>query len=359
MATKTQPDDKKTDDHGIERAREDDPGVVDKVRDKAPVVDHAMRMQDRFASEGGNQFSAGITYFSVLALFPLAMLVFATLATVLANRPDLLTQVQDQISGGLPGEIGDLVNTLIDQAIAQRGAVFGVGALTALWSGLGWMTNLRAGVSAMWKMDPNEGGNFVVKKLRDLVALIGLLLALILAFGVTAIGSSGLTRDVLEWLGVDGFPGMGFVIFLAGLIIGVLANFLVMLWIVFMLPRTKVPRRSGVQAAAIGALIFEVIKQLSTVIFSSALNNPAGAIFGPVIGLMIALYLIWRVVMYVVAWSATTEESLEVTPSKAPDPAIIHVRHEVREGPKGSSALGAGAALGALGAGLFAWLRRK
>ena len=343
MATKTQPDDKKTDDHGIERAREDDPGVVDKVRDKAPVVDHAMRMQDRFASEGGNQFSAGITYFSVLALFPLAMLV----------------DVQDQISGGLPGEIGDLVNTLIDQAIAQRGAVFGVGALTALWSGLGWMTNLRAGVSAMWKMDPNEGGNFVVKKLRDLVALIGLLLALILAFGVTAIGSSGLTRDALEWLGVDGFPGMGVVIFLAGLILGVLANFLVMLWIVFMLPRTKVPRRSGVQAAAIGALIFEVIKQLSTVIFSSALNNPAGAIFGPVIGLMIALYLIWRVVMYVVAWSATTEESLEVTPSKAPDPAIIRVRHEVREGPKGSSALGAGAALGALGAGLFAWLRRK
>lgn len=359
MATSTQPDDRETDHYGMERARADDPGVVDKVREKSPLVDHAMRMQDRFASEGGNQYSAGVTYFSVLALFPLAMLLFATLATILANRPELLTQVQEEISGGLPGEIGGLVNTVIDQAIAQRGAVFGIGALTALWSGLSWMTNLRAGVSAMWKMDPTEGGNFVVKKLRDLIALLGLLLALMLAFAVTAVGSSSFTRDILAWLGIDGFPGMSFVIFLAGLLLGTLANFLVMAWLVFALPRTKVPRRSGVQAALLGAVVFEAIKQLSTLMFSSAVNNPAGAIFGPVIGLMVVMYLVWRVVMYVVAWSATTEESLRATPAEAPDPAVIRVRHEVREGPSAAPVLGVGALLGAVGAGLFAWLRRR
>lgn len=359
MATQTQPDERYTDSYGIERANADEPGMVDKVRDKAPVVDHAMRMQDRFASEGGNQFSAGITYFSVMSIFPLAMLLFAGLATLLAARPDLMDQIQQQIANSVPGEVGELVNDIVDQAIESRGAVAGVGALTALWSGLGWMNNLRAGVSAMWLVAPNDGGNFVMKKIKDLFALIGLLLALILAFAVTAIGSSSLTRDILEMLGIDGFPGMSLVIFLVGLLVGILANFLVMSWILLVLPRTKVPRKSGLQAALAGAVIFEVIKQLSTVIFGALLGNPAGAIFGPVIGIMLIFYLVWRVVMYLSAWAATTEEALAETPSQAPDPAVIHIRNDVRQGPEPTVLVGAGAAIGALGAGLLAWTRRS
>lgn len=359
MATRSTPDSRYTDDYGIERNNADEPSPVDKVRERAPVVDHIMRMLARFGSEGGNQFSAGITYFSVMAIFPLAMITFAALAFVLVSRPDLLQQIQDQIAGSLPQDIGSTVNQVIDQAIEQRGAVAGIGGLTALWSGLGWMNNLRAGVSAMWRIDPNAGGNFVVKKLADLVALIGMLLALIIAFGVTAIGSSGLTRQVLEWVGIEGFPGMSYVIFAVGLLVGILANFLVFLWILMALPRTKVPRRSGMQAAFIGALIFEVIKQLSTVIFGALLGNPAGAVFGPVIGLMLIFYLVWRVVLYLSAWAATTRESLDATPTPAPEPAIIKVRNEVSEQPNTGALVGAGAALGALGAGAIALLTRN
>lgn len=359
MATRTKPDSRYTDKFGVERVRDDEPGAVDKVRDNHPVVDHAMRMNERFASEGGNQFSAGITYFSVMAIIPLAMLTFASMAFLLAARPELLQQVQDQISSGLPDDIAPMVNDIINQAIEQRGAVAGIGGLTALWSGLGWMNNLRAGVSAMWLIDANAGGSFLVKKLKDLIALIGLLLALIVAFAVTAIGSSGLTRDVLAWLGVDGFPGMTWVIFGVGLLLGLLANFLVFAWMLTALPRTKVPRKSGLQAALIGAVLFEVIKQLSTLIFGALLGNPAGAVFGPVIGLMLIFYLIWRIVLYLSAWAATTEESLKMTPTNAPGPAVIHVRSEVNEQPNTGAMLGVGAALGAAGAGLAAVLTKR
>ena len=84
MSTTTQSSSKKTDHYGIERANADDPGAIDKVRRKSPFVDHLMRMQERYAAEGGNQFSAGITYYSVLSIFPLAMLLVATIAAVLA-----------------------------------------------------------------------------------------------------------------------------------------------------------------------------------------------------------------------------------------------------------------------------------
>ena len=182
---------------------------------------------------------------------------------------------------------------------------------------------------------------------------------MIIAFGVTAAGSSGLTQKIFEQVGIDSFPGMDAVIVLAGIVIGLIANFLVFWWMVAFLPRTKVPTKSGLIGAAIGAVAFELIKQLSTVIMSSAAGNPAGAVFGPVIVLMVVMYLIWRVVLYVSAWMATTHESLELLEPPVPDQAVIRVRTEVKQGPNAGVALGAGAALGAAAAGAWALLRRK
>lgn len=359
MAATTTPSKKRTDDYGIERSHQDEPGALEKAREKSPFFDHIMRMQDRYGSEGGNQFAAGITYYSVLAIFPIFMLVVAVAATVLASSPDLFDRVREQITNSVEGGVGDTLTELLETAVAQRGAMYGVGGLTTLWSGLGWMNNLRVGISAMWGIDANEGGNFFAKKFNDLIGLIGLLVALIIAFGVTAAGTSGLTQKVFEWLRLESFPGMDFIVFFAGLAIGLLANFLVMWWLIMILPRTKVPTRSGLIGAAIGAVALELLKQLSTVIMSSAAGNPAGAVFGPVIVLMIVMYLLWRIVLYVSAWTATTEESLAKEVPDAPEPAIIRVRNEVKKGPSTSATLGAGAAIGAVGAGLVAALFRR
>ena len=69
--------------------------------------------------------------------------------------------------------------------------------------------------------------------------------------------------------------------FFSGLLLGLIANFIVMWWMIMILPRTKVPKKSGLIGAAIGAVAFELLKQLSTLIMSSATGSPAGAVFGP------------------------------------------------------------------------------
>ena len=280
--------------------------MEDKLERKAPAAAHLMRMQERFAEQGGNQFAAGITYFSVLAIFPLAMLLFAAAGFFLNARPELMQQIQDQITQNLEGDLGDLVNSILEAAIDQRGAVAGVGLLTTLWSGLNWMNHLRAGVTTMWGLDANEGGNFVVKKLRDLLGLIGLIALLLLAFGVTAIGVSGWTSQVMEYFGLGDFPGSRALVWFVGFLVSVLASFLVMLWVVMYMPRTKVPVKSGLKGALLGAIIFALIQQFAGLIIGSATGNPAGAVFGPIISLMVVLYLVWRVVLYVSAWTATT-----------------------------------------------------
>ncbi len=361
MATRTTPDEQNTDEYGIERINEDELGFVDKMREKHEWFDHVMRMNERFSSKGGNQLSAGITYFSVLSIFPLAMLSFAVMGFILAGNPELLDRVQSEVSGALEGEVGNTVNSIIDSAIEQRGAVLGIGGLTALWSGLGWMHNLRFGISRMWSLDPREG-SFLGKKINDLIALIILLLALVIAFGITAVGASGATESLLEWVGLGDIPGISVITWVVAVIVGVLANFLVFFWLIKFLPRTKVPLKSAFQGALIGAIAFEIIKQLASVLASNALGNPAGATFGPIIGIMVVLYLIWRLLMYCSAWAATSEESLLITPIPAPEPAVIRVRNEIAheaQPTENARNLGIGVAVGAVTAGALSLLRKK
>ncbi|AKK02435.1 inner membrane protein YhjD [Corynebacterium epidermidicanis] len=351
MPAVTRPEKSKTDEYGIERVNKDDPGFVAKLRLEHEWFDHLMRMNERFGQSGGNQYAAGITYFSVLSMFPILMLVFAGAGFALANNPELLAEVQAKIADSAQGEMGKTINEVLVTAIDQRGAIAGIGTLTALWSGLGWMANLRYGVSKMWKVDPNAQ-NFLVGKLKDLVGLIGLLVALVVAFGVTAVGSSGLTMTLMERIGLDHIPGISTVAFVVALVVGLLANFLVFLWLIKYLPRTKVPMRSAIHAAMIGAVAFEVFKQLASVFFSNGLKNPAGATFGPIIGLMVLLYFVWRILLYCSAWAATTRESLAQAVVEVPEPAVIRVRNEVRAKPASPAVWGLSALAGTVVAAL-------
>lgn len=361
MTARTAPAKKDIDQYGIERATDDEQSMVDKLRDKWGWFDHIMRMNERYGEMGGNQYAAGITYFSVLSLFPLLMLAFGLAGFFLKNRPELLQQIEEQISTSLSGQLGETVNEVVSTAIGQAGAVFSIGALTALWSGLGWMNNLRFGVSQQWKIDPTRG-NFVMNKLRDLLGLIGLMLALFLAFGVTAVGSSGLTSKLLEMLQLDQVPGIGIITTIVAIILGIGANFLVFFWLIKYMPRAKTPVKSAAKGALIGAVIFEVFKQLGSVFFSNALSNPAGATFGPIIGIMVLLYFVWRILLYCSAWAATTEESLALVKLPAPTPAVIRVRKDVSpdtNSPDTGTVLGIGAALGAVGSWAIGRLFRR
>lgn len=347
----------RVDEHGIERVSEDQPGFVDRYRERWPWFDHLMRMNDRYNDMGGNQYAAGITYFSVLSMFPILMLVFAGIAFVLANRPETVLEIQDQIAAQVSGDLAEPINTIIDTAISQRGAVAGVGAITALWSGLGWMFNLRYGVSKMWRVNPNEG-SLVWNKLKDLLGLVGLFVSLVIAIGVTAAGSSSLGYRVLDLVALTDVPGVFVVLWLVAALLGTLANFIVFFWLIKFMPRVKVPKRSAVRAALIGAVAFEVFKQVASLFFSNALTNPAGATFGPVIGVMVLLYFVWRILLYCSAWAATTEESLALVKPRVPEPAVIRVRQEIRVAPS-SRSIAVIAAAGAIGAAVAGRLFRR
>ncbi|MCS4535882.1 YhjD/YihY/BrkB family envelope integrity protein [Corynebacterium sp. HS2168-gen11] len=358
MATTTQQNPNHTDEFGIERVTSDSPSLIDKLRLKWQWFDHIMLMNERYGLQGGNQYAAGITYFSVLSLFPILLLVIAVVATVLANNPDMLLSLNERITSSVDGQMGEILKDILSTAIDQRAAMFGVGGITALWSGLNWMNNLRYGVSKMWKY-PVAEANFFKTKLVDLLGLVILLTLLILALGVTALGNSGLTIKLLTLMRLDTVPGITYVVSAVAIGVGLLANFLVFFWLLKQLPRGEVPWRSALKGSLIGALAFEVFKQLGSIFFSSALNNPAGATFGPIIGVMVLFYFIWRILLYCSAWAATTKESLAIALLDAPAPAIIRVREELPIQEHAPRNLGVGVALGAATAAVVSTILRK
>lgn len=320
-----------------------------------PWLDHLVRAGGRYQRQRGDYYAAGITYFTVLSLFPLLMVAFAAVGFVLAGNPDLLAQVQEKVVENIPGQLGDQINDLIDQAIRSRGTVGVLGLATGVYTGLGWMANLRAALTEQWDQKTEEG-NWITTKLSDFGALVGLGLAFAVSLGLSAVSSSGLGESVLETLKLAHLPGSRVLLACLTIFLGVLASWAVFVWIIARLPREPVTLKSAFKAAAIAAVFFEIFKQVASLYLQTVLSSPAGATFGSIIGLMVFSYITYRIVLFATAWAATAAENEREAPVPAPPPAVI----EPRVGPAASAASGAAwFGAGALAALALSLLRRR
>jgi membrane protein len=333
------------------------PGILDRLRSRYAWFDHVMRAQARYQNSKGDFFAAGITYFTVFALFPLVMVGFAVGGFVLSRQPELLADIEMRIKSTVSGDFGQQLVNLMDSAIESRTSVGIIGLATAAWAGLGWMANLREALSEMWEQR-TKPGNFIRTKLSDLLALVSTFSAMVITIGLTALGDPGLMRNVLEWLGVPDVQGLGGVLRVVSLLVSLLISWLLFTWIIARLPRESVSFRSSAWAGLLAAVAFEVFKQVASIYLQSVMHGPAGATFGPVLGLMVFAYITARLILFSTAWAATSTENLVAAPVEPPEQAQITPRVQVREGLGVRGALAA-AAMGALGALSLSRLRRR
>ena len=334
------------------------PGFLDRLRARFGWFDHVMRAQQRYQDSKGDFFAAGITYFTIFALFPLLMVGFAAGGFVLARNPQLLADIELQIKSKVSGDFGEQLVKLMDSAIASRTSVGIIGLATSAWAGLGWMANLREALSQMWGQSRNDPPGFVRAKLSDLAAMVGFFIAIAVTIALTVLGNAGLMKHVLEWLGLQDAPGVSLALRAVSLLVSVLIAWLLFTWIIARLPRESVSFRSSVRAGLIAAVGFEVFKQIASIYLQSVVHGPAGATFGPVLGLMVFAYITARLILFATAWAATSTENLVAAPVDAPAPAQITPRVQIREGLGVRGALAA-AAMGALGALSLSRLRRR
>jgi membrane protein len=227
--------------------------------------------------------------------------------------------LQDQIQAAAPAGLGGTLNGVIEGAIASRRGVGIVGLLGALYSGLGWMRNLREALTAQWQSgeQPPEPEGFLRTKVFDLLALLGLGVALVTSFALTGIGT-GFAAAVLEAIGLGQMPGARLVLTGLAVVASVTGMWLVFLWVIARLPRQPVPLRRAMRAAWFGAIGFEILKQAFAIYLDSVTSSPTGQLFGPVIGLMVFAYFVSRFLLFLTAWAAVTQQAASAQAQPAP-----------------------------------------
>ncbi len=332
--------------------QQDSPSRLTVWRTRYPWLDRLLKSWNRYQEQYGDYYAAALTYFSVLALVPLLMIVFAAAGFVLRGDPELLSQLREAIATAVPDPaIRTMLEGVVDEAVQRAGAVGLIGLLAALYSGLGWMTNLRAALTAQWTQSPVQL-SFLTRTGADLLALVGLGLALGISFGISALG--GLSGQLFALLGIGGTAAASVGAWILTLLVSIAASWLVFLWVLTRLPRKPVTLRSAVWGALFAAIGFEVLKQVGVYYLGSVTNSPSGAAFGPILGLLVFANLTSRFILFVTAWTASARENQALLPPEPPGPTVIRPVVSERSG----SRLAAGAfGLGVL-AGFFARRRR-
>ncbi len=320
---------------------------------KRPWVAHLIRMLGRFNGRLGNQFAAAITYFSFLSIVPILMVGFATAGFVLSSQPDLIQKLKNEVStifASSGGESAANINDTIDSAIAARYSLGVVALVIALYTGIGWMTNLREAVRAQWRrkweQDPDEVEGFVLALGKDLLALVVLGLGILVSVTLTAVGSAA-TGAVASLLGLDDVGWVTTVLRIVPIALAIGASTLIFFFLYSFLPLHSeiAPRKKILRGSIFAATVFEVLKLALSLLIQMFSQSATAAVFGSVIALLLFINLVARIVLMVAAWIATS--TVDPDADEADEPAVvIRPQYRVRSVPALVGGLGVGAAAG-------------
>lgn len=294
-------------------------------RVRRPWLDHLLRAGKLYGHENGNHLAAAITYFSVLAVFPLLLVAMSVLGFVLAGDEQRMEDIQKSIADNVPGTLSSLVSNAVNAAANNAGGILSIGLLGALYSGLGWIGNLRAAVQAMWGQ-PKPKEKFLTAKSRDLLALVGLGLALAVSLALTSAGTA-LTGTLIDAAGLEGTPGVGTVTRLLGIVVAVAADVLIFAWMLARLPHRKIAIGPVLGGAVFAAVGFELLKVFGTYYLKQVTQSETAGIFGSVIGLLVWANLVSRFLLFATAWAASAKgQRMATAPPDLPGPPARPIR---------------------------------
>jgi membrane protein len=291
-----------------ERAEPAGPGVLDRLRARYEPFDHFTRAFLHFRNCNGNLCAAGLTYYTLIALFPLLMVGFALGGFALSRHPELLSTLEERIRSWVSPELGVQVVRLMNSAVAARTSVGVIGLIVAAWMGQTWMYRLREALGKIWG-HPLDSGGFVRTILSDLVAVLGTFVVIVTTMGLSALGHQKPLIATLKLVDIPDVSVLNWFFRVVSVLASFLVSWLVFSWVIVRLPRESVGVVTSMQAGLIAAAGFELFKLLGSLYLKIVLHSAAGATFGPVLGLLVFAYVTWVVVLYSTAWAATAADN--------------------------------------------------
>ncbi|MEU8954071.1 YihY/virulence factor BrkB family protein [Streptomyces sp. NPDC048518] len=263
---------------------------------------HAWQAYERLDQVHWTRLAAAMTFISFLALFPLLTVAAAVAAATLSKKQQ--NTLEGRISEQVPG-ISDQLD--LDALVANAGTVGLVAGALLLFTGIGWVGSMRECLRAVWEL-ADEEENPVLRKAKDAGVLLGLGGA-----GLASFAASGLASLAVGWtadlLGVDE-KGWGAVLLqVIAFAIAVLADFLLLLYVLTLLPGVQPPRRALLTAGLIGAAGFELLKLLLGGYMKGVASKSMYGAFGVPVALLLWINFTAKLLLFCAAWTATRKAS--------------------------------------------------
>lgn len=202
------------------------------------MATHAWRSYERLDRVKWTRLAAAMTFVSFVALFPLLTVAAAVGAATLSVHQQ--KQLQDKIAEQVPGISDQLdINTLVQNA----GTIGVIAGAVLLLTGIGWVGQMRDCLRAVWEL-PDSEENPLLRKLVDGGVLVGLGGAVLVTIGASAAASTtvGWTARLF---GVDQNGWGGGLLHAAAFAVAVLADFLLLLYLLTLLPGVQPSRHAA------------------------------------------------------------------------------------------------------------------
>jgi membrane protein len=326
------------------------------LRDSLPY-----RAWQRYGAVRGNVLAGGIAYFAFFSIFPALAIGFTLFALVLGNQEDLQVQLVQYINSTLgstvisyhSGQAGMVsIEQLVQPGVLTTTGV--IGAVTLLFTGLGWVAALRDGIQAVFAA--RNDTNFVIVKLFDVVLFVAAGLA-VLTSVIVSISVNIATGEVLDTLGITRNEVTGWSVSIIGQLVLVALDTGIFTLLFHRLSGVDVPWADLIGGAFAAAVGFTLLKLFATELLQAVSHNRFLASFGVIVGLLVWMNLVARLLLVAGAWCATvaydrghlrTPDPLAlvgVQPDPEPDEAMPE---QARRGGRGRLLLVAGFAAGAL-----------
>lgn len=279
------------------------------------MTTHAWRSYERMDRVKWTRLAAAMTFTSFVALFPMLAVAAAIAAATLSQEQQ--DKLEDKIAEQVPG-ISDRLN--IDGLVANAGTVGLIAGALLLVTGISWVGSMRECLRAVWELDDEEG-HPVVRKAKDAGVLVGLGGAVLVTIATSTVASAmvgWITREI----GIEEGGWGGILLRVVAFSVAVLADFLLLLYVLTLLPGVEPPRRRLMVAALIGAIGFELLKLLLSGYMQGVAAKSMYGAFGVPVALLLWINFTAKLVVFCAAWTATPSKQEEgVTDDDVPDQA--------------------------------------